>query len=172
MTRHIPTLPAMFVDVLDTPPRSLPDHRMNIADDHENERSADVCQAAQARCRLGRIATKAELAAPRLSSTTREEHPGAVGRAGAGQRPAGRGGRLYHRGRAGRDQHRSRADRQRRPTYSRWAIWTTGCGRAPRAARSGSLPERSACAPPTRRAEPICTRCGANCAACRAVAPG
>jgi len=40
MTRHIPTLPAMFVDVLDTPPRSLPDHRMNITDDHEG--SADV----------------------------------------------------------------------------------------------------------------------------------
>ena len=66
MTRHIPTLPAMFVDVLDTPPRSLPDHRMNITDDHEG--SADVCRAAQARCRLGRIATKAELAAPRSPS--------------------------------------------------------------------------------------------------------
>lgn len=66
MTRHIPTLPAMFVDVLDTPPRSLPDHRMNITDDHEG--SADVCRAAQARCRLGRIATKAELAAPKSPS--------------------------------------------------------------------------------------------------------
>ena len=58
----------MFVDVLDTPPRSLPDHRMNITDDHEDEGSADVCRAAQARCRLGRIATKAELAAPRSPS--------------------------------------------------------------------------------------------------------
>ena len=64
----------MFVDVLDTPPRSLPDHRMNIADDHENEGS-DVCRAAQARCRLGRIATKAELAAPRsLSAAAGPQH--------------------------------------------------------------------------------------------------